>query len=246
MDEQIKNTKRIPSSVADYVNWGLTEKQAIHLNDQINKYGIDGLDDYAMALKQKADAGYSNLNPLGDYDFWGELRKTNNRPSLVKDPGGYIIPQALTEMAILEGGAKALSVPSLNEGEDEQMQKINTLNKQKYLESLSRGPSSENDWYRAMDAMSSEAYKANPNLFRPTYIGDESGYSYASPQSSKADYNIIAPALQKVYGTPENYMIEGYKNLEQESKNPKDYNPTVVAPRNKKALLEQLYPKIKS
>lgn len=138
-----------------------------------------------------------------------------------------------------------LNIKSLNEGEDEKMQQINALNKQKYLESLGRGPSSESDWYSAMDTMSSEAYKTNPNLFRPTYIGSESGYSYISPQSSAADYNVIAPALQKVYGTPENYMIEGYKNLEQEAKNPGDYSPAAVS-RNKKALLDQLYPQIKS
>lgn len=56
---------------------------------------------------------------------------------------GSTTAPALIDLAILEGGTKALSIPSLNEGEDEKMQQINALNKQKYLESLSRGPSSE-------------------------------------------------------------------------------------------------------
>jgi len=164
--------------------------------------------------------------------------------------GGVALPIAVHYAnQATHGEFNPLDIKSAGEGEDAKMQQINALNKQKYLESLSRDPSSEDsarqDWYNAMDTMTQEAYRTNPNLFRPTYIGNESGYSFASPQSTPADYNIIAPALQQVYGTPENYMIEGYKNLEQEARNPKDYAPAAIKTK-KKSLLEQLYPKMKA
>lgn len=123
------------------------------------------------------------------------------------------------------------------------------MTKEEYLQSLSREPSSEDstraEWYNSMNTMAQEAYKTNPTMFRPTYIGNDSGHSFVSPESTAADYNYIAPALQETYGTPENYMIEGYKNLEQEAKNPKDYYPSAIE-RRKKTLLEQLYPQLKS
>lgn len=218
------------------------------ISDLLKKVGGHGLSPSEYQVREKLrlpEGDPERLQMERVLELERQFKSRIGKPELLKPEGGAVLPQALIEMAMLEGGAKALSIPSLNEGEDEKMQQINALNKQKYLESLGRGPSSESDWYSAMDTMSSEAYKTNPNLFRPTYIGSESGYSYISPQSSAADYNVIAPALQKVYGTPENYMIEGYKNLEQEAKNPGDYSPAAVS-RNKKALLDQLYPQIKS
>lgn len=243
--QPIESTKQPISTESTKINDIDFLSNALSKHTNIPKEEISS---YAKAINRNIEwdrpsaSSYEGINELLDI-----MKKNNIKPEKIRllEGGGSVLPQALIEMAMLEGGVKALSIPPLNEGEDEKMQQINALNKQKYLESLSRGPSSESDWYSAMDTMSSEAYKTNTKLFRPTYIGDESGYSYVSPQSSAADYNVIAPALQRVYGTPENYMIEGYKNLEQEAQNPIDYNP-IASKKNKQKLLDQLYPQIKS
>lgn len=74
------------------------------------------------------------------------------KPKIIDPEGGYANSLALAEMAMLIGAEKALSIPSLNEGEDEKIQEINALNKKKYLESLMRAPSSDssNDWYKEL------------------------------------------------------------------------------------------------
>lgn len=113
------------------------------ISDLLKKVGGHGLSPSEYQVREKLrlpEGDPERLQMERVLELERQFKSRIGKPELLKPEGGAVLPQALIEMAMLEGGAKALSIPSLNEGEDEKMQQINALNKKKYLESLSRGP----------------------------------------------------------------------------------------------------------
>lgn len=146
--ELVNQTKLYEQEIARHRGLGNNE-QAFDLQNKLNQIRSSNPD-----LKPNNNSfydPYGNLNPANEAVSRGMEIAGTAEPRLgpsrrvwnlgeynntIAGEGGYATGPALAEIAMIEGARHAVSIPSLNEGEDQQMAAINALNKKKYLESL--------------------------------------------------------------------------------------------------------------
>lgn len=102
-------------------------------------------DKYIETIKKQRLDNYKKFKLLDDIKqekqshIDGKKNATTSESKIINIgvPNGPIGPQA-AELALMIAAEKALSVPSLNEGEDAIMERLNALQKKKYLERMAK------------------------------------------------------------------------------------------------------------